>query len=482
MKIRALLSSVSLVAVLTTVAYAAAGLDFLIHLQDTAATVTARWTYTANPEYETWYEYIVEDEAAADTIMADSTSLQETTFTINRTETDKAYRFGVRVVIKDALGSIARSGWIDDRFIVPARPAAGLLAKRDMVTSPVIVPNDPAFEQDRGTVWLEFETRADITTVQGLWSRDHNGYQNGGHLTIFIRDGSVVARIQSDSTSYEVQWPIVANSVNQAAVEFGDDTGFRLHVNAALAMTDPYTGGTVGNSNDIVVGADKMSYRDTIPDEPWANPFSGTVRVSEFYAGRYDFSGRWGLPPLPPPAPVDSLNIEVAQIDRGITHSGMGYMSVRFTPIPEAEYIVRFVNGDTLDHYGKWKPALLAVAGADWYVSCSGACKADSSWRGWEMYNAETGERCSATYDGWTTAGTHPCVTREEIIAGNRRNNDCVGGRIWAKHASEIECNFNILSSLRANFYFEGGTNPLLRFEVFDIDRRRIAYWERRAA
>jgi len=482
MKIRSLLSSVSLVAVLTTVAYAATGLDFLIHLQETAATVTARWTYTANPEYETWYEYIVEDEAAADTIMADSTSLQETTFTINRTETDKAYRFGVRVVIKDALGSIARSGWIDDRFIVPARPAAGLLAKRDMVTSPVIVPNDPAFEQDRGTVWLEFETRADITTVQGLWSRDHNGYQDGGHLTIFIRDGSVVARIQSDSASHEVQWPIVANSVNQAAVEFGDDTGFRLHVNAALAMTDPYTGGTVGNSNDIVVGADKMSYRDSIPDEPWANPFDGTVRTSEFYAGRYDFSGRWGLPPLPEPPPVDSLNIEVANIDHGqaefqVDGQPLDYFVVRFTPIPEAQTIVAYVDGAR----HKERPALLN-AGGHWWVLCSGACKDDPNWHGWEIYDPDTGEHCFAEFSGWEPSGTHPCFTNEEVLAHQERNNDCVGGRYWAKHNSEIECNFNMLFTHQASWYFTRGTRPLLRLEVFDEMGVRLGYWERRAA
>ena len=222
-------------------------LGFLIDLQETRATVTARWYHTPNPEYETWYDYVVVDEAASDTIMADSTSLQTTTFELQRVEVDKAYRFGVRVVVQDALGSIARSSWQDDRLIVPAAPAAGLLAKRDMVTSPVVVPHDPAFQQERGTVWLEFQTRDDITTPQGLWSFDHTGYQNGGHLSVWVRDGSVRARIQSDTTSYQLQWPIVPNAINQVAVEFGSDTGFRLHVNSALAMSDPYTGGTRGN-------------------------------------------------------------------------------------------------------------------------------------------------------------------------------------------------------------------------------------------
>lgn len=459
-------------------------LRFLIDLQETEATVTARWFYVPDPEYETWYDFILVDEAASDTIMADSTSLTETEFTIQRKEVDKAYRFGVRAVIQDALGSIARSKWTDDRLIIPAAPAAGLLAKRDMVVSPIVIPNDPAFEQTRGTLWLEFELRDDVTSEQGIWSRDASGYQGGGHLSVWINDGSVRARIQSDSVSYQLQWPVVANAINQAAVEFGDDTGFRLHVNGALAMSDPYTGGTVGNDNDIAVGAAKQNYNPDGSTPEYNNPLDGTVRVSEFYAGRYDFSGRWGLPPLPPPPPVDSLAIEVAQIDHGqvvplVNWDGqptqVDYFSVRFTPIREAAWIVRYVNGDTLDHHGIWQPATLPVAGGPWRVSMSDAT-------GWRMYNEDTGELCNAPISGWTVDGTSPCVTRDEMMSYIERNNDCVGGRYWAKHNSEIECNFNINISQRATFTFPTGTNPTLRLEVFDENRQRIGYWERRVS
>jgi len=152
------------------------------------------------------------------------------------------------------------------------------------------------------------------------------------------------------------------------------------------------------------------------------------------------------------------------------------YFSVRFTPIMEAEYIVRFVDGDTLDaHGGIWMPAVLPVAGAGWHVT-----ESDAS--GWRMYHEDTGAVCTAPIGGWTTDGTLPCITRAEIIAKNKRNNDCVGGRYWAKHDSEIECNFNIESALRATFNFPRGTNPVLRFEVFDANRQRLGYWERRVS
>ena len=459
------------------------GLSLQIDLQETQATVTARWYYTPPAGYETWYEYVIVNEATADTVVRDSTSLQTATVTLQRTETDIVFRFGVRVWIVDALGGSNNSEWLDDRFLVPARPDAILLAKRDFVTSPVIIPNDPAFEQDEGTLWLEFETTSDIQTNQGLWSRDANGYENGGHLSVWVHEGAVKARIQSDSVSYQLQWPVVPNVVNQAAVEFGPG-GFRLHVNGALAMSDPYTGGTVGNQNDIVVGASKQSYRDSVPDQPWTNPFLGTVRESEFYLGTYDFSGRWGLPPVPEPPPVDSMSIEVANIDHGevvppILWEGQpvaaDYFVVRFAPLREAQWIVRYVDGDTLDHHGVWQPATLPVAGGPWRVTQSDAT-------GWRMYHTETGEQCFVPKDGWSPEGSNPCFTRDELLSYVERNDDCVGGRYWAKHGSEIECNFNINISQRAGFTFPRGTNPLLRFEVFDASRRLIGYWERRVS
>lgn len=454
-----------------------------IDLQETQATVTARWYYSPPPDYETWYEWVVVNEAAGDTIRQDSTSLQTAEVTIRRAEVDMAYRFAVRVWIRDALGQSAPSSYVDMRFLIPSRPAAVLLAKRDMVTAPVVIPNDPAFEQERGTLWLEFETTDDITTTQGLWSRDASGYQGGGHLTVLIRNGSVEARVQSDSASYVVLWPVVANARNQVAVEFGDDTGFRLHVNGAIAGTDPYTGGTVGNSQPVVVGANQWDWAEGRPD--YTEPFSGTVRVSEFYAGRYDFSGRWGLPPITPPPPVDSLAIEVARIDHGQVvpqvlwenqPTYVDYFSINFTPIKEAAFFVRYVDGDTLEtQQGKWLPALLPVAGGEWHVTQSDAS-------GWRMYNERTGALCTAPASGWTVAGTTPCITRSQMIAMVERNNDCVGGRYFAKHQTEIACYFNLNIAHHVTWNFPRGTNPVLRLEAFDVDRRRIGYWERRVS
>jgi hypothetical protein len=260
-------------------------------------------------------------------------------------------------------------------------------------------------------------------------------------------------------------------------VNFGEDTGFELYVNGAFATSDPYIGGTVGNSNDIVVGASKQSYKPDGSTPEWTSPFLGTVRVSEYYVGRYDFSGRWGLPPIIPPPPIDSLNIEVARIDRGeVIGTQTDYYSVAFAPIPNAATIRTLVDGVEQ----KVKFAALNLADP-WFVSCSGACKDDISWRGWEMYNSETGEQCSARFDEWSEDGWGSCVSNEELIAQNERNPDCVGGRYWAKHNAEIECNFNIKSSHKATFNYTRGTRPMLRIEVFDENGVRLGYWERRA-
>ena len=123
------------------------GVNLLIDLQATHANVTARWYYTPPVGYETSYVYTVEDEAAESEVLRDSTSLQTAQFTINRTDSDRAYLFSVYVRIEDALGSSAYSDPLTELFIVPAKAPAGLLAKRDMVTDPVIIPNIPEFEQ-----------------------------------------------------------------------------------------------------------------------------------------------------------------------------------------------------------------------------------------------------------------------------------------------------------------------------------------------
>lgn len=446
------------------------GINLLIDLQATHANVTMRWYYTPPEGYETSYVYVVEDEASQVQVLRDSTSLTSTSFTINRTDSDKAYLAHVFVRIEDALGSSAYSDPFTERFIVPAKAPATLLAKRDMVSDPVIVPNIPEFEQPLGTLWLEFDTDFDIVTNQGLWSRDANGYEGGGHLSVWVQDGSVHARIQSDSVSYQLSWPVVRSTRNQVAVNFGEDTGFELYVNGAKASSDPYTGGTVGNTNDIVVGASKQSYKPDGSTPEWTHPFLGLVRVSEYYVGRYDFSGRWGLPPIIPPAPIDSLNIEVAHIDRGEVVGGQtDYYSVAFAPIPDAATIRTLVDGVEQ----RTKAAVLQVGAPAWVTM--------SSAEGWQTYHPDTGRSCFIPAGEWDHTGD-ACYSQEQKIAANERNPDCVGGRYWAKHDSEIECNFVMKYTHKATFNYTRGTRPTLRIEVYNEQNQLLGYWERRAA
>ena len=447
-----------------------ASMRLLIDLQATHADVTARWYYTPPEDFDTWYVYWVFDEAAQVEVLRDSTAMQTTSFSINRSDSDKAYEFNVAVRIEDAAGSAAYSDPVSERFIIPALAPAGLLAKRDMVTDPVIVPNIPEFEQEYGTLWLEFDTSTDIVTEQGIWSRDANGYEDGGHLSVFIRDGSIVVRIQSDSASHQLQWPVVRGTTNQAAVNFGPDTGLELYVNGAIASRDTFTGGTVGNANDIVVGAHKMSYRPDGSTPEYSAPFQGTVRVSEYYVGRYDFSGRWGLPPITPPPPVDSLNIEVAHIDRGEVVGGQtDYFSVAFAPIPSAAQIRLLVDGVEQ----RTKEAYLQVGAPAWVIQ--------SDDTGWQTYHPDTGRSCFIPAGEWDHTGD-ACYTQAQKIAANERNPDCVGGRYWAKHNSEIECNFVMKYTHKATFNYTRGTRPMLRLEVYDENGTRLGYWERRAA
>jgi hypothetical protein len=122
-----------------------------------------------------------------------------------------------------------------------------------------------------------------------------------------IDAGRIRARLQDDSTSYEIVGGTVVDSVlNQAAFVFGDN-GMQLWLNGVLVGSNPYTGGLENNTRDFAVGALTWDVNATSP--PWASPLSGTMEAVEIYNGFYNFSDRWGDVPIPPPGPVDSLEV-----------------------------------------------------------------------------------------------------------------------------------------------------------------------------
>ena len=119
----------------------------------------------------------------------------------------------------------------------------------------LILPHQKPYEVASGTLTLAFTADA-ISGLRGLFSKDAHGYGGGGHLTIHIDNGDLVARLQSAKQSFTltIDDAITAGAQHHAAVTFGPG-GLKLYLDGKLMGSSAYTGGLVGNKEPLVIGA-----------------------------------------------------------------------------------------------------------------------------------------------------------------------------------------------------------------------------------
>ena len=134
---------------------------------------------------------------------------------------------------------------------VTLAPVSRGISRRGEAT---IVSHTAAMELDGGEVAFSFVTDSLGGT---LFSKDHRGYGDGGHLTILIRGGRIESRLQSDSRSYSLRSDrIEIGRRYDVAVRFGAG-GYQLLVDGVVVDSNSYTGGLVGNAEDFAIGASK---------------------------------------------------------------------------------------------------------------------------------------------------------------------------------------------------------------------------------
>ncbi|MCG6882135.1 MAG: hypothetical protein LJE62_00090 [Silicimonas sp.] len=126
--------------------------------------------------------------------------------------------------------------------------------------SPIEIPHDPAQEIAEGTLSFTFNANNPGNGQnQALFSQDHSGNGDGGHLTAYITgNGMLKVRFQGeDSEKYLYDWKtkIVANEDHHLAFTFDEDE-IRLYLDGKLIDSDfGYPDGMTGNSEDVVLGA-----------------------------------------------------------------------------------------------------------------------------------------------------------------------------------------------------------------------------------
>lgn len=184
----------------------------------------------------------------------------------------------------------------NDGSYVGATPGAsgrdGTAASFDGSDDYVEIAHDSSYLLDTGSLSLHFKAD-DVSGQQVIFSKDSSGYDNGGHLTVYLDGSTLTAQLQSTTTSYTVEkYAIAAGTWYHVVFEWGAQ-GMKLYVNGSPADTDPYTGGLgdtsggSGNTEPIALGAGTWNSGDGVVT-PVDDFFDGTIDDVRLYDGLLD--------------------------------------------------------------------------------------------------------------------------------------------------------------------------------------------------
>lgn len=155
----------------------------------------------------------------------------------------------------------------------------------------ITIPHDDAMLADNGTVMFWFRGKS-LSSDEGLFSKDSNNFDTGGHLTIRLLDGKIDVRFQSTTDSYTVESPVLAATKWRHVAFTWGFAGMKLYIDGQLADSESYTGGMgttsggAGNYEPIVLGASSDNSSNLSPT-PINNFFSGALDDVRFYARAY---------------------------------------------------------------------------------------------------------------------------------------------------------------------------------------------------
>ncbi|MGH1377073.1 MAG: LamG-like jellyroll fold domain-containing protein [Alphaproteobacteria bacterium] len=144
--------------------------------------------------------------------------------------------------------------------------------------SAVILNHDAAYELENGSI--EFVVTPDVITsgMQGLFSKDSSGFDDGGHIGIYMDGDDLYIRMQDTNGQVELRTDSVftAGEETHLAVNFGEG-GLYVYANGEEVIADTsWTHGLQGNEEPIVLGANQWGSGDGVADN-LVHPFTGTI-------------------------------------------------------------------------------------------------------------------------------------------------------------------------------------------------------------
>ena len=196
--------------------------------------------------------------------------------------------------------------------------------------------NAAALSLEAGTIALTFNADQ-VSGQQALFSKDGSGYDNGGHLTVWLKDGQIYVRQQtSDSTEY-LKVPdltIEQGTDYHFAVSFGEN-GLNVYVNGLLLAAEPeMKQGMDMNERSFLVGA------------------SGAWRTSDSHTASQQFKGTIS---------------NVMVFDEQVGGEAMAALAGEVDPAFEADALTALAHEDLMPafqqlHHGSDEAKALAMA------------------------------------------------------------------------------------------------------------------------
>lgn len=158
---------------------------------------------------------------------------------------------------------------------------AALVAWFD-ITGPTVVPGAEIPALDSGTLAIEYNA-----TNGCLFSRDHNGFGAGGHITICLRNGALWIRIQDTVRSVVATAPN-ATGTHRIAYRWAHGSPSFLTVDGLnVSMGDAMLWTMAGNTFGAILGGSCMT---CLPPAtaPVTEPLQGTISQLRIYDFTFD--------------------------------------------------------------------------------------------------------------------------------------------------------------------------------------------------
>lgn len=126
------------------------------------------------------------------------------------------------------------------------------------------VAHNNAFKIPEGSITMRFE-QDDNSGKRALFSRDSAGYDNGGHVTAYVKDRRLVIDMEGTNATYTISTDkiIEDDTWYQLTFTWGSD-GMKAYINGELVGSNAYTGGIEGNNEPWVFGVNQAHSGDGV--------------------------------------------------------------------------------------------------------------------------------------------------------------------------------------------------------------------------